>query len=286
MKKLSLPFVMILFTSCYNYGQLEFVTELPKKLKENSGLEIIPDNNLFWLVEDSGNKDHVYGINKKGEIVRDINIKGAKNQDWEDLASDDAGNLFIGDFGNNDNERKDLVIYRIPNPSGIKKEELPSEEIRFTYPEQKDFPPKDSRKLYDAEAFLYLNDYLYIFTKNRSKPFNGNTLLYRIPAVKGTYKATLLGETSLCSERHSCMVTSADISPDKKKVVLLAHDRIWLLQNFKADDFFSGTVMEIPLDHYSQKESICFKNNQFLYITDEKSGYKGNNLYGLDLSNY
>lgn len=278
--------LLLLFTSCYNYGQLEYVTELPKKLKENSGLEILPDSNLFWLIADGGNKDHLYGIDIQGDIIQDINIKGAKNQDWEDLAADESGNIFIGDFGNNRNERKNLVIYRVPNPIGLKKEDLEAEEIKFSYPEQKEFPPDDENFVYDAEAVFFLNDYLYIFTKNRTHPFDGRTLLYKVPAVKGNHKAILLGETTLCEEIESCMVTAADISPDKKKVVLLSHDRIWLLQNFKEDDFFSGKVTEIPLGHFSQKESVCFKTNDLLYISDEKTGPTGKNLYSLDLSKF
>lgn len=286
MKKISVALFLLLI-SCYDYGHLEFVTELPKKLKENSGLEIIPGSKLFWFIADSGNKDHIYGVNKKGSIIEDIKIKGAKNRDWEDLASDEAGNLFIGDFGNNSNARKNLVIYRIPNPSsGKKDQEIKAEKIEFSYPEQKKFPPKNKNRLYDAEAFFYFNNHLYIFTKNRTNPFNGVILLYRIPATKGTHKATLISEITLCAKPKSCMITAADISPNQEKVVLLAHDRIWILTEFDQDDFFSGTITEIPLEHYSQKEAICFKTDDLLYLSDEKMGPTGNNLYSLDLTKY
>ncbi|XLS28760.1 hypothetical protein ACJD0Z_16370 [Flavobacteriaceae bacterium M23B6Z8] len=278
--------LFLLLSSCYNYGQLEYVTELPKALKENSGLEILPQSDLFWFIADGGNKDHLYGIDLKGDIIKDINIKGAKNQDWEDLAADEAGNIFIGDFGNNNNEREDLVIYRIPNPVGLKKEDLDAEEINFWYPEQKEFPPDDEDFVYDAEAFFFFDGHLYIFTKNRTYPFDGRTLLYKVPAIKGEHKAILLGETVLCKEIESCMVTAADISPDRTKVVLLSHDRIWLLQNFKEDDFFGGQVKEIPLGHYSQKESISFKTNELVYISDEKTGPTGKNLYSFDISKF
>jgi hypothetical protein len=278
--------LLLLFSSCYNYGQLEFVTDLPKKLKENSGLEVVPDSDLFWLVPDGNNKDHLYGVNTHGEIIKDINIKGAKNEDWEDLASDENGNLFIGDFGNNSNSRKNLVIYRVPNPSNAADDDLKSEVIKFSYPEQKKFPPPKEKRLYDAEAFFYFEGNLYLFTKNRTKPFNGKTLLYKIPAEKGTHKAALIGEISFCTDPKKCMITAADISPDKQKVVLLSHDRIWILKDYKEDDFFSGKIIEIPLGHYSQKEAICFKTNELLYLSDEKAGPTGQNLYSLDLSKF
>lgn len=277
---------LILFSSCINYGQLKYIAELPSDLEENSGLQIIEGSDLLWLVPDSGNKDHLYGVNAKGELLRDINIKGAKNKDWEDLAADELGNIFIGDFGNNKNSRKNLVIYKIPNPGNQKKDDLKAEEIKFNYPEQKEFPPKKENRNYDAEAFFYLDGNLYLFTKNRTKPFTGTTLVYKIPAVKGKHKAALIGEITLCEKPKSCKVTAADISPDKSKVVLLSHDRVWLIQDFEKDNFLNGSILEIPLEHYSQKEAICFKTNNMVYISDEKTGPKGNNLYSLDLSNY
>jgi sugar lactone lactonase YvrE len=39
------------------------------------------------------------------------------NIDWEDITKDKDGNLYVGDFGNNDNERKDLCIYKIDKKS-------------------------------------------------------------------------------------------------------------------------------------------------------------------------
>ena len=36
--------------------------------------------------------------------------------DWEDIAIDDAGHLFIGDIGNNDARRDELAVYQIDEP--------------------------------------------------------------------------------------------------------------------------------------------------------------------------
>jgi hypothetical protein len=32
------------------------------------------------------------------------------NIDWEDITKDKDGNLYVGDFGNNDNERKFMYL--------------------------------------------------------------------------------------------------------------------------------------------------------------------------------
>lgn len=279
-------FVIILFLliSCNDYGQLKYEVKLPSKLRENSGIEKITANGLLWVIEDSGNKDHVYGLNDEGAIIKDIKLKNAKNVDWEDLASDKDGNLYIGDFGNNNNNRNDLRIYKISNPEKTKKDELEATRITFYYPEQLKFPPKKKKRYYDAEAFIYYQEHLYIFTKNRTNPYDGKTLLYKIPAQKGNHRAKLIGSFYTCDDSLHCSITAAAISPNNKKIVLLTHDKVWLFTDFKSDNFFKSTVKEIPLEHYSQKEGICFKDNKTLLISDEDNFLIGRNLYSLKLN--
>jgi len=96
----SLP--IFILCSCANHGQLTYVVKLPKDLKENSGLVAYTENTA-WGIEDSGNSYNIYKINFDGEILKTLEVKNAKNKDWEDLAKDDEGNLYIGDFGNNEN---------------------------------------------------------------------------------------------------------------------------------------------------------------------------------------
>ena len=50
------------------------------------------------------------------------------------------------------------------------------------------------------------------------------------------------------------------------------------------DDFFSGNIEELPFDHNSQKEGICFKNDAMVYITDERNGDEGGNIYSFKLN--
>ncbi|MDG3583982.1 hypothetical protein [Galbibacter pacificus] len=273
-----------LFLSCQqDYGQLTVIANTGDILKENSGIQTISPHGLIWAIGDSGNKDHIYGFDHKGSLVREIKLKNAKNKDWEELAKDGDGNLYIGDFGNNDNKRKDLRIYKVFNPEMINADEATAEKIEFYYPEQKNFPPKKKHRLFDAEAFFFWNGNFYIFTKNRAKPFDGTTLLYRVPAVSGRHEAQYISSFKTCGHDRKCTVTAADISPDKKKIALLSHDKVWLLSNFTGDDFFNGDVKRIDLGYDSQKEGICFINEDTLYISDEKTGKLGGNIYRLRL---
>ena len=254
------------------------VVNLDKDLVEVSG--IVATDTLVWAIEDSGNKTNIYGINYQGKTQKTIQLKGISNRDWEDLTHDKNNNLYIGDFGNNDNSRRDLVIYKVSTKKGVDT----IEKINFFYPEQKEFPAKKREKLYDCEAFFLFQNNFYLFTKNRSKGFDGTTLLYKIPAVAGNHTAHLMGKFKTCSNNNSCAITGAAISPDEKKVVILSHDKIWLFEDFKEDDFLNGKIVELTLDHYSQKEAISFKDDQTLYIADERHKKTGGNLYEVSLA--
>ena len=90
-------------------------------------------------------------------IKKQVNIK-AKNHDWEDLASDKSGNLYIGDFGNNENKRKNIVILKVMNDSLKSSGGIDVLEISFFYSEQKQFPPVKNKMHFDCEAFFHYND--------------------------------------------------------------------------------------------------------------------------------
>ncbi|MGS2761056.1 hypothetical protein [Sinomicrobium sp. M5D2P9] len=285
MKKLIFPLLYAFIVSCNpNYGQLTHLTRLPKELKENSGIEITERDSTVWVINDSGNKNRIYRVGFDGKIQRELRVKNAKNKDWEDLTKDKDNNLYIGDFGNNSNKRKDLTIYKIATPGTVKEKNIKAEKISFYYPEQKSFPPRAKHRYYDAEAFFFLNGYFYLFTKNRSKPFDGISFLYKIPARKGHHKAELMGEYVFCKNEKHCMITAAAISPDEKTVALLGHDKVWLFSGFADDNFLNPDVKEIvELGHSSQKEGLCFTDNHTLLISDEAKGSSGRNLYELKL---
>ncbi len=278
------PYLLLvfLFVGCTNYGQLKFITDLPKKLSENSGI-VQFDEKSIWVIEDKGNEDHIYKIDFNGKVLKELEVKNAKNHDWEDLTSDKKGNLYIGDFGNNANDRKNLVIYKLQNPETKSGDKIDAERIEFRYPEQKDFPPRRGLLLYDSEAFFHYNDHFYIITKNRANPFTGEALIYRVPAKKGNYNATLLGKIKTCEDGDTCQITSADISPDGKTIVLLGYGKLWMLRDFPKDNFSKGNLTEIDLGIRTQLESVCFKDANTLLLSDEVRDNEGGNLYSYSL---
>ena len=197
-KFFGLVILSIVMTSSCDSGKLTVLADLPSSLKEISAIEKLSTSDLFWVIEDAGNKNSLYGLNAKGSIVKEVIIDNVQNIDWEDLTSDTQGNLYIGDFGNNSRKRKNFAIYKVPNPEKASKS-IDAKVISFTL-------PKDV-KSQDFEAFFLYNDMFYIFSKNHKK-----CKLFRVPNRIGDHVAEYISETKL-KGKHT-KVTSADISDD------------------------------------------------------------------------
>lgn len=278
MKKIVCFLSFLLLLSCNNFGQLNVLADLPNDLNEVSGNEVVQNSSLIWMMNDGGNKSKLFAVSIKGKIKKEINIK-AKNTDWEDLTSDEIGNLYIGNFGNNTNSRKNLRILKI-DKKYLKKKSAEVKEIEFSYEDQHKFPPNKKELFFDAEAFFYFQKNFYIFTKSRVEGAYGKTSLYKFPAKKGKQIAKLIGEFDNGADLES-WITSADISSDGKKVVLLSKKNILIFTDFKEDHFLSGKVKKIQFKKQTQKEGICFKDNSTVLITDEKAHGEGGFLYEL-----
>ncbi|MGC1515956.1 MAG: hypothetical protein WA810_10305 [Maribacter sp.] len=268
--------------SCTNYGQLQLLTDLPGNLEENSGIVTFGDSTI-WVVEDNGNPDEIYQVDFNGDILKSLKVKNADNDDWEDLAKDNQNNLYVADFGNNGNYRKNLVIYKLPNPTTEPGDKIDADQIEFHYPDQTEFPPKDESLFYDAEALFHHDTKLFIVTKNRSKPFNGEARIYTVPDTKGTYEATFVGSFIPCKDWKLCQITAIDISPKADKIVALSYGKLFVFTEFTWDDFSKGKIEEIDLGARTQLESVCFLNEDTLLISDERSHGTGGNLYTYSL---
>jgi hypothetical protein len=277
---------LLLLLACQeNLGRLTHLADLPPSLNENSGM-VTYDGNSLWLLEDSGNKEIIYKVDLTGHILQSLKVKHAKNVDWEDLATDRDGNLYIADIGNNNNKRKNLVIYKLPHPEKEPGDKIGAQKIKFHYPEQKEFPPKKSGKYFDAEALFHWGDHLYIVTKNRAKPFDCSAFLYKVPDTPGEYTATLVRKISICEDQATCQITAMDITPDGKKVVALSYGKLFLYTDFVGEDFTQGKKEVIDLWTGLQLEAVCFKNDSTLLLSDERTlRGTGGNLYLFSLPN-
>ena len=255
----------LLFFSC-NTGNLEVLADIDRSLEEVSAVAIIGNSNLYWVIEDAGNDNNLFALNSKGNIEKTITITNAKNKDWEDLATDSEGNIYIGDFGNNNHKRKEFVIYKVLN-TNLSQEKTEAEIITFKLPK--------NAKSQDFESFFLWNNYFYVFSKNER-----HTDVFKIKNKTGGHVAELITTNKFKGKNNK--ITSADISKDGKTIILLNHDKVWKLSNFKAEDFFGGEIEALDFKHDSQKEGVYFLNNKTIIITDETNKHDGN-IYKFNL---
>lgn len=187
-------------------------TRLPEALCEVSGMARLPNGDL-WMLNDGGNAPSLYRLDPVSDSIREIRSLSCTNIDWEDLSADPAGNLYIGDFGNNGNNRRDLCIYQYSLSTGM------LDSILFSYPDQNVFPPAEEKnRNFDCEAMAFFRDSLHLFSKNRFKS-DHITKHYVVPARPGRYVAELRDSIRLKNR----VVSGAGISGDGKTLALTAY---------------------------------------------------------------
>ncbi|MBL7807624.1 MAG: hypothetical protein JNN28_07420 [Saprospiraceae bacterium] len=187
--------------------------KLPPELKEVSGMTRLPNGDL-WLLNDSKNPADLFRFDPNQKKVVEVRHLNARNYDWEDLTHDPAGNLYIGDFGNNYNKRQNLRIFRYnPNTGAL-------ESIPFRYPDQQAFPPANpSTWNFNCEAMVYFQDSLHLFSKN---VFKGNFYCkhYVVCAQPGAEQVAILRDSIKLNDR---VVTGAALSQDGKTLALTGY---------------------------------------------------------------
>lgn len=137
------------------------IAVLSDSLQESSGLTNL-DGRLFSF-NDSGNTSEIFEIKAGSSYIEKTFQTGLRNIDWEAITND-GENFYVGEFGNNLGTRKDLKFYQIP----FKNDSLIIDSIKtipFFYPEQTDFTPKNINNNFDAEAMIFSDGNIHLFTK-------------------------------------------------------------------------------------------------------------------------
>jgi hypothetical protein len=258
--------------------------QLPAVLYESSGLAMTAPGKI-WSHNDAGHINELYCVSTTGQLLRTVTITNATNIDWEDLTVDAQKRIYIADTGNNFNDRKDLAIFRIPDPETSASDTIAAEAIRFNYADQTEFPPPPQSANYDVEAMIWYSDSLYLFTKDRSSPLSGFTKLYQLPAVPGTHTAKLMGTCYMGYTIASALVTAADIHLATGTLALLVKERLVVFRNYPGSRFFAGEVTEYPFVPLpGQAEALTFTSASTLLMSEEGTVTTPGNLYEIELS--
>ena len=234
--------------------QLQAKFENPA-VRESSGL--CPDGlgNFFTMNDDSD--PCLYRLGLQGEDLGKICLE-AENRDWEEVCRAADGRIFVADFGNNLNRRKDLHILII-QPGQEKKPGM----LRFRYEDQEDFPPINPFRFdFDCEAMVFHRDSLWLFTKNKD---GRSSHLYVLPAREGEFVARKCGEIPLQGT-----VTGASLRPDGKELALLVYRKIYFFSLRNGLREISSPDICLPAWQVRQSEAICYINRDSLLLSNEQ----------------
>jgi hypothetical protein len=196
----------------------------------------------------------------------------------------------MGDFGNNNQgNRKDLRILRIQKKSFYTNNAV-IDTIAFSYTNQKDFTAlKQHTTDFDCEAFVVLQDSIYLFTKEWTKQ---KTSIYSLPKKPGKYLAEFKETIDVDG-----LITGATTLPSKKGVLLCGYSKflqpfVLLLYDYQNNDFWDGNKRKIKLKlPFHQIEGITTEDGKLFYLTNEATARKPfintqQQFHTIDLSPY
>ncbi len=176
-------------------------------IRESSGVvRSRQHDGIFWTHSDSGNAAEIFAIRATGELVARVRIDGAVNSDWEDLAADKAGFLYVADIGNNSRLRVQRQVYKFREPHPFA--ESPRAQVETT------FTVSYADEPFDAEGLVVYREGLYVVSKSRDKP----TQLYRLVPPDPDHPTRLQPEP--LGTVPVSFATGADVSASEDKLAV------------------------------------------------------------------
>ncbi len=251
-----------------------------KSISESSGLvasRTMPG--AYWTHNDSGDGPFIYAFDTRGDSFGTFRVSGAAARDWEDIAAGpgpqpNRSYLYIGDIGDNDAVRSEVIVYRVAEPllsTSTRKftksrpgSTEPAEAIRLKYP--------DGR--HDAETLLVhpRTGNVYIVTK----VLIANPVVYEAVAPFTTGQSITMrkvGEPRVPS-LFGGAITGGSISPDGRHVALCdyfsGYELVLPAGSSNFDDIWKQKMIGFDLGKRKQGESITYRlDGRALLATSE-----------------
>jgi hypothetical protein len=188
------------------------------RITESSGIVVSRKNpEIFWTHNDGGGKRQVlFAMTRTGQPLAEFRVTGAVIEDWEDIAADDKGNLFLGDIGNNDAKRTSIAVHQVSEPDT----KLGNGLVRVSRTWTLRYP----KTPFDSESLFVWGESGYLI----SKVFGDERAdIYRFSLTNAAPFQTLevVAEVKIDSP-----VTGADISQDGKLLGIVAKNGAYVFR--------------------------------------------------------
>jgi hypothetical protein len=275
-----LPMLFVASHPTYRIDEARRLTT--KAIHEPSGLVRSRRHpGVYWTHGDHGAEPDLFAITAGGDLIESYRLGNADNFDWEDIAVDDDGFLYVADFGNNHEDREYFSIYKVPEPdprARLRSSETRAalsvsavERLRFDYPDRPKSGPQRNVN-FDAEALFHSNGRLYVLSKHRTDTM---TTLYRMPETKGDEPVVLerVGDFDVGGHDrpYGGMVTGASLDAAKGRLAVLSYHALFIFETRPDESPLSRLVARFDLDQslFRQCEAVAWTDNGLLVLNEE-----------------
>ena len=260
-------------TKKFFYSQQVVATIEDGRLVEASGIEesyVNPGH--FWTHNDSGAESTLYLINNQAQILMEVDLKGLKNRDWEEIVTvkeDGQSFIYVMEIGDNKAVHEHVHILKIPEPKYTGKHNVSIDKkhidiMSFTYAE-------GAR---DAEAVMYdFGQKEFVLVTKREK----NALVYSFPFEVADTPMKIKSKGTIPAK----LFTAADMN-EKGEILLKHYSAIyyWGPSTEPAvDRILAWDATMIDYVPEPQGEAICWQNDDFYTISEKNIGKPQEMLY-------
>jgi hypothetical protein len=213
---------------------------------------------LFWSHNDGEGGPYLFAFDAAGNSRGRVRVTGAKMYDWEDMAIGPGNQIYIGDIGDNNRKRKQIVVYQVPEPDPHAAATKPAKAITLRYP---DGP-------HDAEALIVhpRTGDIYIVTKARGR--DTKTSVYKAPSrPKSPVLLKHVADVDLPNDSMIMLVlgrvTGGAVSPDGTRVVLCDYFRAYeaKVPGGRFDGVWKQKWLPIDIGKRTQGEGITYRHD-------------------------
>lgn len=265
-------------------GVVQCGTLKNRAIIEASGLA---RSNVFpgrlWTINDGGSGPLLYAIGDDGSDHGTVAIDGARNRDWEDLASfvvDGRAMLLIADIGDNEARRRFLTLYiveePVPGPDTANRAAI-AWKIHATIPNG----PADAESVsVDAgsETVLILSKRdipAVLYALPLRPPDDRPIVAKRLGTVASLPQPSQRDrDDALATKNWHWQPTAMDISPGGEKAVILTYRGLYLYDRLKRQPWADALQREprsISLGDIREAEAAAFSaDGSAIFVTAEK----------------
>jgi hypothetical protein len=277
-------------------GALERIgTILHPPIREASGLVAsrnFPD--VLWTITDSQGAAHLYAIERSGRLLADYEVRGAANVDWESIAIDDRGFLYIADVGNN-LKLPVRWVYQIREPDPRSKTgRATSRPVQGVVEVEYIFPYTFPQQPLDVEGTFVLDDSMYLISKVKK-----DTAVYRLciaspsahgrngepeqphgrnlPTARVAAPVTLPAQKlqELGPVRDASVVTGADLSPDGRRIAIVTYRAVAI---YSVSQDIPTALRQTPATRIPFAipaiEGCCWHGDDLLLVSENRGLYR------------